>query len=43
MFQAFGAQSVQWLETKLQNSCVNLGYSTSEQGAGFIQADGATA
>jgi hypothetical protein len=43
MFQAWGAQSVAWLENKLQQTAVNLGYSTSEQGAGFIQADGATA
>ncbi|MHA1928849.1 MAG: S8 family peptidase, partial [Candidatus Thorarchaeota archaeon] len=43
MFEAHGAQSVAWLEGYLQNTCVDLGYDTLTQGAGFIQADGATA
>ncbi|MDF1538510.1 MAG: S8 family serine peptidase [Candidatus Thorarchaeota archaeon] len=43
MFEAFGAQSVAWLEGHLQDTCVDLGYDSSTQGAGFIQADGATA
>ncbi len=43
MFDAFGAQSVAWLEGHLQGACVDLGYSSTTQGAGFIQADGATA
>jgi len=43
MFQAFGAQSVAWLEGHLQDTCVDLGYDVTVQGAGFIQADGATA
>jgi hypothetical protein len=43
MFEAHGAQSVAWMEAKLQSTAVDLGYSTSEQGAGFAQADAATA
>jgi hypothetical protein len=43
MFEAYGSQSVQWLESKLQGACVDLGYTVEEQGAGFIQADGAVA
>ncbi|MHA2426041.1 MAG: S8 family peptidase, partial [Candidatus Thorarchaeota archaeon] len=43
MFDAFGAQSVAWLEGHLQHTCVDSGYDTSTQGAGFIQADGANA
>ncbi len=43
MFQAFGAQSVAWLEGHLQDTCVDLGYDVTVQGAGFVQADGATA
>jgi subtilisin len=45
MFQAHGSQSVQWLESTLQNTCYwNSGYMTSfVWGAGFIQADAATA
>ncbi|MHA1908747.1 MAG: S8 family serine peptidase [Candidatus Thorarchaeota archaeon] len=42
MFQSFGAQSVAWLEGHLQDTCVDLGYDVTVQGAGFIQADGAT-
>ncbi|MFX0061683.1 MAG: S8 family serine peptidase [Candidatus Hermodarchaeota archaeon] len=42
MFEAWGSQSVAWLESKLQSTAVDLGYSTTEQGAGFVQADGAT-
>ena len=44
MFQAHGSQTVQWLETKLMNSCYwDSGYMTSfVWGAGFIQADAAT-
>ncbi len=42
MFEAFGSQSVAWLEGHLQDTCVDLGYDSSTQGAGFIQADGAT-
>lgn len=42
MFEAWGAQSVAWLESKLQSTAVDLGYTSSEQGAGFAQADGAT-
>ncbi|MDF1538513.1 MAG: S8 family serine peptidase [Candidatus Thorarchaeota archaeon] len=43
MFDAFGAQSVAWLEGHLQDTCVDIGYDATTQGAGFIQADGATA
>ena len=42
MFEAWGSQSVAWLEQKLQDTAVDLGYSVTEQGAGFVQADGAT-
>ena len=42
MFEAWGAQSVAWLESKLQSTAVDLGYTTLEQGAGFVQADAAT-
>ncbi|MBY9000851.1 MAG: hypothetical protein KGD64_08065 [Candidatus Heimdallarchaeota archaeon] len=44
MFDAWGAQSVQWLESYLQSSCYWDGsYMTSfVWGAGFIQADAAT-
>jgi hypothetical protein len=43
MFQALGSQSVQSLETQLQNTCYwNSGYMTARVwGAGFIQADAA--
>jgi hypothetical protein len=41
MFESYGAQSVAWLEGHLQNTAVDLGYSSSEQGAGFVQADAA--
>ncbi|MHA1480537.1 MAG: S8 family peptidase, partial [Candidatus Thorarchaeota archaeon] len=43
MFEAFGAQSVAWLEGHMQDTAIDLGYDVSTQGAGFIQADGATA
>lgn len=43
MFQAWGQQTVAWLESKLKSTAVNLGYDVSTQGSGFIQADGATA
>ncbi len=43
MFEAFGSQSVAWLEGHLQATAVDLGYDVSTQGAGFVQADGATA
>jgi len=43
MFEAHGSQSVAWFENRLQSTAVDLGYSTSEQGQGFVQADGATA
>ncbi len=43
MFEAFGSQSVAWLEGHLQTTAVDLGYDVSTQGAGFVQADGATA
>jgi hypothetical protein len=42
MFEAWGSQSVAWLEQKLQDTAVDLGYTVSEQGAGFVQADSAT-
>lgn len=42
MFEAHGAMSVAWLETHLQDTAVDLGYTATEQGAGFIQADAAT-
>jgi hypothetical protein len=42
MFEAFGSQSVAWLEGHLQDTAVDLGYDSTVQGAGFIQADGAT-
>jgi hypothetical protein len=42
MFDSFGAMSVAWLEGHLQDTCVDLGYDVTVQGAGFIQADGAT-
>ncbi len=44
MFDAWGSQTVQWLETKLMNTCYwNSAYMTSfVWGAGFIQADAAT-
>jgi subtilisin len=41
MFQAHGAQTVAWLEGHLQSTAINLGYTASEQGAGFVQADAA--
>jgi subtilisin len=41
MFQAHGAQTVAWLEGHLQSTAIDLGYTVSEEGAGFIQADGA--
>ncbi|MHA1769487.1 MAG: S8 family serine peptidase [Candidatus Thorarchaeota archaeon] len=43
MFEAFGAQSVSWLEGHMQSTAVDLGYDVYTQGAGFVQADGATA
>lgn len=42
-FEAFGAQSVAWLEGLLQGTAPNRGYDVTVQGAGFIQADDATA
>ncbi|MFW9923647.1 MAG: S8 family serine peptidase [Candidatus Thorarchaeota archaeon] len=42
MFEAFGGMSVAWLEGHLQATAIDLGYTIYEQGAGFIQADGAT-
>jgi hypothetical protein len=42
MFEAWGSQSVAWLEQKLQDTAVDLGYEVTEQGAGFVQADAAT-
>ncbi|MHA1167002.1 MAG: S8 family serine peptidase [Candidatus Hodarchaeales archaeon] len=43
MFQAWGSQSVQWLETKIQNTAYwNSAYMTAfVWGAGFVQADAA--
>ena len=41
MFEAHGGMSVSWLEGHLQSTAVDLGYSVTEQGAGFVQADGA--
>jgi subtilisin family serine protease len=43
MFERFGSQTVAWLEGHLQDTSVDLGYDVTVQGAGFIQADGATA
>lgn len=43
MFQSFGTQTVAWLEGRLQATATDLGYDTATQGAGLIQADGATA
>ncbi|MBD3406622.1 MAG: S8 family serine peptidase [Candidatus Lokiarchaeota archaeon] len=43
MFEAHGTQSVSWLEGRMQTTAVDLGYSSTAQGAGFVQADGATA
>jgi hypothetical protein len=45
MFDAHGTQTVQWLEDKLMDTCYwNSAYMTSfVWGAGFIQADAATA
>ncbi len=42
MFQAHGTMSVAWLEGYLQSTAVDLGYDVTVQGAGFVQADGAT-
>lgn len=42
MFEAYGAMSVSWLESRLQSTAIDLGYDVYTQGAGFIQADGAT-
>jgi subtilisin len=41
MFQAHGAQTVAWLEGHLQSTAIDLGYTASEEGAGFVQADAA--
>ncbi|MCG3217578.1 MAG: S8 family serine peptidase [Candidatus Heimdallarchaeota archaeon] len=44
MFQAWGSQSVQWFETKMQDSCYwGSGMTSFVWGTGFIQADAATA
>ena len=45
MFQAHGSQTVQWLEDRLKSTCYwNSAYMTEfVWGAGFIQADAATA
>ncbi len=42
MFESHGAQSVAWLESYLQSTAMDLGYTIYEQGAGFVQADAAT-
>jgi subtilisin len=41
MFQSQGSVSVAQLESRLMNTAVNLGYTATVQGAGFIQADAA--